>query len=382
MPIKTKTPTFDFLNVFALFKYTSYYFCHNDKAMTGQFDKMLLILTTPLASLIQILYSLLNFINNIGDKMAKIDVFGLGSALVDIQAQVSDEIIETTGHSKGGMALVDVSSRNHILDNLQNVKQNISSGGSVANTLVGITRLGGTATMAGCVGNDKYGKLYKDDIETSGVTFDSQASDGDTGTCVVLITPDAQRTMYTTLGCAPHIQASQVSSEAIANSKILYIEGYLWDSPETIAVVKNAMQLAKDHGVKVAFSASDSFCVSRHRDDFITILTDFADIYFANADEAKAISGCEDIENAITYMASKCPCVAITNGGEGSVIVADKQRYNIEAVPCKPVDTTGAGDSYAAGILYGIANGQDYNEMGKKAAQISSEVVSRLGARY
>lgn len=314
--------------------------------------------------------------------MGEIDVFGLGSALVDIQAQVSDELIDATGQAKGGMALVDLASRDAVLDKLDADTQAISSGGSVANTLVGISRLGGRAAMAGCVGADDFGKLYKEDIEKAGVTFASQPSQGDTGTCVVLITPDAQRTMYTTLGCAPNIRAEQVSEEVITNSKILYIEGYLWDAPETIAVVRQAIETARANNVKVAFSASDSFCVSRHRDDFIEILNDLADIYFANADEAKAISGCDDLETAIEKMAAACPCVVITNGGEGSTIVTEGKRYDIAPVPCTPVDTTGAGDSYAAAILYGIATNQEYAAMGAKAAEIASEVVSRLGARY
>ena len=216
-----------------------------------------------------------------------------------------------------------------------------------------------------------------------GVDFLSNPSTAEgTGTCIVMVTPDAQRTMLTTLGCAPFLQQHHIQESFIAKAKILYIEGYLWDHPETITLVKKAIKIAKENQVKVAFSASDSFCVNRHKEDFLHLLNKEVDIFFANADEAMAITDTDTPEKAIDFAKSACNFMAITKDKKGSVIIANKETYEIASVPCRELDTTGAGDAYAAGILHGITHEMEIEAMGELASKISSEVVAKMGARY
>ena len=310
-----------------------------------------------------------------------IDVLGIGSALMDIQVQVNDEILSNLGLPKGNMTLCEAKDREKILKALINFEKKQSSGGSIANSLTAIKKMGGASSMFGCVGDDHIGRAYSEDMKKAGVDFLSTPVSGESGTSIILITPDAERTMVTTLGCAPIISKQQIHQETIAKSKILYIEGYLWDSPETIAVVKEAIAIAKENNTKVAFSASDSFCVNRHRHDFLSLLENDTDIYFANAEEAKALIDESDLHQAIDKI-KKNNFLVITDGKNGSYLIHDAQKTYIESRNVIAKDTTGAGDTYAAGILYGLATEMNIKEMGELASNISAEVVKKLGARY
>ena len=311
-----------------------------------------------------------------------IDILGIGSALMDIQVEVSDEIIFELGLPKGNMTLFEPKDREQILKGLFNLEKTRSSGGSVANSLTAIKKLQGDSSMFGCVGNDHIGRAYTQDMKKVGVDFlSSPGTEGESGTCIVLTTPDAQRTMITTLGCAPLISKHQIKEKTIAQSKILYIEGYLWDAPETIEVMKKAITIAKENDTKVAFTASDAFCVNRHKNDFLSILKNDADIYFANADEVRTLSDESDLDEAIKKIKTR-GLLVVTDGENGSHLINDENKIHIEAKKVITKDTTGAGDSYAAGVLYGLVAGLEMRAMGELAARVSAEVVKKLGARY
>ena len=313
-----------------------------------------------------------------------IDVLGIGSALMDIQVTINDEVLSQLGLPKGGMVLCDAKRREDLLGRLASFKKVQSSGGSVANSLAAVAKLGGKAAMFGCVAEDTIGQAYVQDMEKAGVDFLSKRAQEGSGTCIVLITPDSQRTLATTLGCAPMISKEQIEKQIIARANIFYIEGYLWDRPETISVVKGAMAMAKKYNTQIAFSSNDSFCIERHKEDFLSLLTDGADIYFANAQEAKALSGESDLSRALDTL-NKLKgdrFLIVTNGEHGSYLMHRRDKVYVEAPKTVAVDSTGAGDAYAAGILYGWARGMPLAEMGKIAADISAQVVARLGARY
>ncbi len=311
----------------------------------------------------------------------KFDVYGLGNALVDLQVAVDHEVVEKTGNPPGSMALVDEVTRDRILELVKGEKVMPSAGGSVANSLVGIVTLGGTPCFTGSIHDDAHGRSYTDSLEACGVEFRAQYSDRASGVCIVLITPDAQRTMLTNLGCAAEITREGVSEEAIQSSHYLYVEGYLWDGPRAIDACRHAMQLARTGGTRVAFTASDSFCVERHHDDYVDILENHADLYFANADEARALVGVEAPGDAARRMAERCGLAAVTDGGNGVYIASRSEVIHVPAVPTEPVDTTGAGDAFAGGFLHGLTHGRSLEEAARAGVQLATRVISRFGAR-
>lgn len=322
-----------------------------------------------------------------------IDILGMGSALMDIQIPLNEADFSRFNFPKGSMNLISPVKREEILKTLEDKKKIQSSGGSAANTLFAVTKLGGQSAMFGCVAQDDIGRDYIQEMKSVGVNFLSNPTttrDEQSGTCIILITPDAERTLITTLGCAPLIAESQIQPGIIAKSKILYIEGYLWDKSETISVVKKAIAIAKESDTLVAFSSSDAFCVDRHREDFLNLLPNETDIYFANADEAKSLCAKSmddkmDLSESIEKlkMLKKRGVLIITDGKEGSYIIKEGEiQTHIKAVQTKAVDTTGAGDAYAAGILYGLSTGMSFLEMGNLGSDIASQVVSKFGARF
>jgi len=311
----------------------------------------------------------------------KNDVYGLGNALVDLQVTVDHELVKKTGNPPGSMVLVDEKTRHHVLELLEGKDLMPSAGGSVANAMVGIAALGGTTCFTGCIYNDAHGKSYSRSLEKAGVEFRAQFGERGSGTCIVLITPDAQRTFLTTLGCAADITREGVSEEAIQSSRYLYVEGYLWDGPKAKDACRHAMEVARQHGTRVAFTASDSFCVERHHDDYRNILENYADLYFANAEEARALVGEDATPDAARRMAEYCGMAAVTDGSAGVHIATRDTLIHVPAIPTDPVDTTGAGDAFAAGFLYGITHDHSLEGAAKEGVKLATRVISQFGAR-
>ena len=318
--------------------------------------------------------------------MNKYDVIGIGNTITDFQFSLTDDFFEKLNYTKGSMNLIELEKRKELFKILDKIVYKQSSGGSVANSLSGLSKLGIKSAMIGCVGYDEIGKKYTQDLENLNIDFISKPSQGDSGTCIVLITPDGERTMLTTLGCSPFLKEELISEKAISTAKIVYIEGYLWDSPITINVVKKIIELAKRNQTKIAFSTSDMFCVDRHKDDFIKLIENDIDILFCNEQEAIAIYGdkYKEIYKISDQLKKQCEFVAITLGSRGSILSRNfgENSVNISAVDCQVLDTTGAGDAYAAGVLHGIIKGNNLFEIGNNASKIASEVISKIGARW
>jgi sugar/nucleoside kinase (ribokinase family) len=258
------------------------------------------------------------------------------------------------------------------------------SGGSAANTMVGLADLGGTASFIGKVGNDPLGKIFCRELAQTGVEFFTPQADSDSATaqCVVLVTPDAQRTMNTFLGACVHVGPDDVDAETVAAAKVIYLEGYLWDLAPAKEAFLKAARLAHEADRQVALSLSDSFCVGRHRESFLEFVKNHVDLLFANEAEILALYQVDSLEEAIAQVATDCRTVAITRGAEGVVLLAEGQRHNVPAeVPRQLEDTTGAGDLFAAGFLCGQTQQLPLPLSGQIGISVATEIIAQFGAR-
>lgn len=312
----------------------------------------------------------------------KFDVYGVGNALVDIQARVTDGVVVSTGFEKGIMTLVDAETQATVLSLLDGIPINRCAGGSAANTIVGVADLGGKAAYCGKVSRDSVGDFFMKDMRDVGVAIEVPPSDdGPTGTCAVLITEDAQRTMLTNLGVSATLNADDIIEEDLRNSKYVYIEGYLFTADHTKAAAYRAIELAKQHNVKVAFTASDPFLVNMIRDEIWDLVKGPVDLFFCNEQEAQSLTGKSDPIECAHEIHQHAENVALTLGSKGSLIMHGGETFPIEGVAVEAIDTTGAGDMFAAGVLYGITNGLTWNQSGHLASHAASRVVAQLGAR-
>ncbi|TWT94588.1 adenosine kinase [Stieleria varia] len=313
--------------------------------------------------------------------MSQFDVFGVGNALVDMQSQVDDSVLSDLKIDKGIMTLVDDEQQSAVLGHLDGRPLNRCAGGSAANTIVAVAELGGKAGFVGKIGSDAIGEFFLQDMRDLGVAMEVTPCDAPTGTCAVLITQDAQRTMLTNLGASAQLSVDDIIEEPIKNSKYVYIEGYLLTGESTKAAAYRAMALAKQHGVKVAFTASDPFLVNMIRDEIWELITGPVDLFFCNELEAQSLTGQSDPIQCAAKIHEHCENVALTLGEKGSLVMHGGEAFPIEGVPTKAIDTTGAGDMYAGGLLYGITNGMSWRTAGHLGSHASSRVVAQLGAR-
>ena len=322
----------------------------------------------------------------------KLNVYSFGSALVDIQVQVDDEIFQELGLEKGNMYLTERSRQEQVLKrllgseelSLDRISQQLktAAGGSAANTVYGVVQLGGRAGLCGAVSDDAFGALYQRDMAASGVIFAPRLRSGMSGTCLVLLSADAQRTMLTCLGVSSEIEKDDIDVRQLEGSNYIYLEGYLFDSDMAIETMLHAISLAKRAGVKVAFTASDAFCIDRHRDIFLKIIKEDVDLLFANAQEARALTGAADTDAALLELGGMCAGVALTDGEQGSILRMNNTTVRVVPHKVAALDTTGAGDSYAAGLLYGLTNGCSLERSGEIASFFSARVVSMMGPRF
>lgn len=309
------------------------------------------------------------------------DVCGIGSAIVDVLAKTDDQFIADQGLLKGGMMLIDEERAEYLYEFMAEARE--CSGGSVANTIGGIASLGGTPAFIGKVKQDVLGESFRTDLRGIGVHFDTPAAlqGKATARCYIFVTPDAQRTMNTYLGACTGLSEDDINDALIARSQVTYVEAYLWDMPHTIAAIKKAYAIAKKYQRKCAFTLSDLFCVERHREDFLKLITTL-DIVFANEKELLSLMQTEDFEKAKESIRGMCPVIAITRSEKGSVIVTSTDTIITPAQEgLKVVDTTGAGDLYASGFLYGITQGWDLARSAKLATNCASLIIQQIGAR-
>jgi sugar/nucleoside kinase (ribokinase family) len=309
------------------------------------------------------------------------DVFGMCNALYDIQAEVHDEMLNELGVDKGSMLLIDEEQQRKMVSTVYSHLVNTEPGGSGCNTMIGIAQLGGTACYTSRVGNDEHGDMYREKLAELGVKPNLGVTDGTTGICLVLVSPDAQRTLCTYLGLARDLRKDDVVADDIRASKYIYVTGYLWDTDNQKEAVLYAMQEANKAGVKVALSLSDPFCVNRHKADFQRILRDHVDVLFGNSVEAMALTDTDNAHDAARELALHCDVAVVTMDDKGSIIRQGDAVHEIPVYPVKAVDTTGAGDMYAAGLLYGLSQGLPLDVTGRIASYCAAQVVAKLGPR-
>ncbi len=311
-----------------------------------------------------------------------IDVLGIGNAIVDIIDKVEDQFLIDNKLVKGHMALIDTEQANALYAKMGPAIE--SSGGSVANSMAGIAALGGKGAFIGRVANDELGEVFAHDIQAAGVDFKTAPATGGlpTARCFVLVTPDAERTMSTYLGASVQLGKEQLDKDLIASAKITYLEGYLFDPDEAKAAFHEAASLAKDAGRKVALSLSDGFCVDRHRAEFRGLIAGGVDILFANEAEICALYETEDFDKACIEVIKECELAVLTRGAQGAHIIHEGNTIKVAAdLVDKVEDTTGAGDLYAAGFLFGLSQDFDLEKCGQLGALAAAEIISHIGAR-
>ncbi|AJP70627.1 adenosine kinase [Sphingomonas hengshuiensis] len=312
------------------------------------------------------------------------DVVAIGNAIVDILAQAEDSFIEEIGVAKGSMQLMFSPEEADALYAKMGPGREVS-GGSASNTVAGIAALGGKTAFIGQVADDQLGAVFAHDLRAAGVDFATAVRPGQptTARCLIFVTPDGQRTMNTFLGASQFLPAAALDEQVIASGAILYLEGYLWDPEEPRAAMRKAIDIARANGRKVAFTLSDVFCISRHGDDFRALIADgLIDILFANENELLALCGHEAFEAAVAHMADKVPLLVVTRSEKGAMALSNGARVEVPAEPIeKLVDTTGAGDMFAAGFLHGQARGKSIEDSLRLGAICAAEIIQHYGAR-
>ena len=311
-----------------------------------------------------------------------IDVLGIGNAIVDILSHASMDFAQQMKLNKGSMTLVDAARSAELYDAMGPALE--MSGGSAANTIAGIASLGGRGAFVGKIGNDQLGTIFRHDIRATGVEFTTPAamSGTPTATSMIFVTPDSDRTMNTYLGACVELSPDDIDPQLVMRSKVTYMEGYLWDPPLAKEAFLKAASIAHQAGRKVSLSLSDPFCAKRYQREFADLVHNHIDILFANEEEVCALYETEDLDRAISILQLHCPLSAITRSEKGSLIIEKNRVIEIKAERVsKIVDTTGAGDLYAAGFLYGYTHGMDLTDCGELGSRAAAEIISHLGAR-
>ena len=314
--------------------------------------------------------------------VGKFDITGIGNAIVDVIVNVEDKYLEDQDIRKGMMSLVDLKTIENISDTIE-IKTTVS-GGSVANSIVALAQNGMNTAFIGKVSNDEIGSKFIDGLKSENVTFacKAQSDDSKSGRCIVMVTPDAQRTMSTYLGISQKLNSGDINQDVIKNSSITYLEGYLWDLDDAQVAIKHATDYAKSSGNLVAFSVSDVFCIERFRDSFRSMIDSNVDIVFANKEEIKSLYENDNIEEITKILSQQERIYAITMGEEGALIIKRDETYKIEAQKIENVvDTTGAGDLFAAGFLEHLIKNESLESCGSRGVEMASRVIQQYGAR-
>lgn len=310
------------------------------------------------------------------------DVAGIGNAIVDVLSFCDEAFLAKHGLAKGTMTLVDEARAGALYRHVGSSME--CSGGSVANTLAGLASLGAKTAFIGKVNQDQLGSIFVHDLHAVGVHFSTKPSnDGpSTASCLVFVTPDAQRTMATYIGACSLVSEQDIDEEVIRHASITYIEGYLWDTESAKAAIRKAITLARKHERKIAFTLSDTFCVNRHRDEFMHMIHHDIDVLFSNEAEIKSLFQTDDIDAAMAKIRGACEIAVVTRSEKGSVVLT---KDAVEIVPSHAVpriiDTTGAGDLYASGFLFGLTRGWDLQACAQLGNKCAGEIITQVGAR-
>ncbi len=311
------------------------------------------------------------------------DVIAIGNAIVDVMAPCSDELIEALGLARGGMTLVDAEQARALYAAMGPARE--ISGGSAANTLAGLAALGARCAFVGQVADDQLGEVFAHDIRAGGIDFAVAPRPGEppTARCLIFVTPDGQRTMNTFLGAAQYLPASAIDADAVASARILYLEGYLWDPDEPRAAMRRAIEHSRAAGREIALTLSDAFVINRYGDDFRALIAaGLIDILFANEVELAALTAEPEFEAGLAALAGAVPTLVVTRGEAGAVAVRGGEHAAVRAEPvAQVVDTTGAGDLFAAGFLFGHAQGRSLSACLTIGAIAAAEIIGHYGAR-
>jgi sugar/nucleoside kinase (ribokinase family) len=310
------------------------------------------------------------------------DVLTIGNAIVDVIAMVDENFIARENLVKGSMNLIDEPRAEQLYAAMSNATE--ISGGSAGNTAAGVASFGGKAAFFGKVKDDQLGAIYRHDMRSLGVTFDSKAATEGPATArsFILVTPDAERTMNTYLGACVNLSTVDVDAEIVKTCAITYMEGYLWDKPEAKEAFRLAAKIARDAGKLTAITLSDSFCVERHRESFLDLISNSIDIVFANESEIKSLYQTQNFDGAVSAIRKNCPMAVLTRSEKGSLILTATQTVEVAAHPvAKVVDVTGAGDLYAAGFLFGHTRQMELRRCAELGSFAAAEVISHTGAR-
>ena len=316
------------------------------------------------------------------DGRPELDVLGIGNAIVDILAHTEDEVLAAEGLPKGSMTLIDAERADALYARMGPGVE--VSGGSVANSTVGAASLGSRAAYIGKVHDDEFGRVFAHDIRAAGVHFETPLATGGapTARCLILVTPDAHRTMSTYLGACVELGPADIDEDLVARAAVTYLEGYLWDPPRAKEAFRVAMAAARRAGRRVALTLSDAFCVERHRDEFRALVNDEVDILFANEAELLSLYQVPDLASAVDAVRGRCEVALVTRSEHGSMVVTADEVTEVPAHPVtRLVDTTGAGDLFAAGFLHGLTHGLAHAESAALGALAAAEVISHFGAR-
>ncbi len=310
-------------------------------------------------------------------------VFGVGNALVDILALVEDDFVREHALDKGSMTLVDAEKQGNLLNHLEGMELKLRSGGSAANTMIGIAQSGGTGFYVGKVARDTHGEFYRQDMLEAGIHFDVHPAQdaGPTGTSLVLTTPDAERTMCTNLGVSTRLAAGDIDLDRLATCIFSYIEGYLWAGDNTRQASILTMQKSVSLGIPVAFTFSDMFLVEQFRDDFQRVLREYCEVVFCNADEIRRFLDTTSLNTCATRLGQLVNNAFITDGANGCYVIHQGNIQHVPGFAVDAVDTVGAGDAFAGGVLFGLTNGLDFADAGRWGNYIASRVVQVYGAR-
>ncbi len=315
--------------------------------------------------------------------MGKYDVYGLGNALVDMEFEINDQFLHENGIDKGVMTLVDENQQHELIEQLDAFEGNKASGGSAANTLIAVSSMGGSSYYTCKVADDDLGHFYLNDLKTANVdcNMEGKHKGGITGKCLVMVTPDAERTMHTFLGVSSELSPYEVSEDAIKNAHYCYLEGYLTTSESGKAANIQAREIAETNNIKTALTFSDPFVAEHFREGFTETIGNGIDLLFCNEAEALSYTRKNNIDEAVEVIKTFAKTFAITLGAEGAAVYDGSNLISISANPVNAVDTNGAGDLFAGAFMYGLTHGKNFEEAGILASKASSIIVSQFGPR-
>ncbi len=313
----------------------------------------------------------------------KFQIVGIGNSIVDVLSHCSDDFLTENGIGKGIMQLIDMDRAVELYSKVGPAKE--ISGGSAANTIAGAAQLGGRVAYVGKVKDDQLGAIFAHDLRAQGAVYETELapknSDSETGRCIVLVTPDGERSMNTYLGWSEFLGPDDIDDEMMAQTEWIFLEGYRFDGPDSHAAFAKAISATKGAGGRVSITLSDPFCIERHRDAFAKLLREDVDLLFANRSELCSMYGSDDLDTALTAAAEEVEIVLCTDSVNGAYLVSGGDRWHVPAVETKVVDATGAGDLFAGAFLWGLTNGHELETCVKMANLAASEIISHIGAR-